>query len=94
MTVPSPSYPRSFERRPLRFFNVPKRSLIYDAKGRLKKLKNALKRYRTGINLRMLRDAEGTLDPWNAGGTQGGRRSKERGRDGHGHGTKTLASLY
>ena len=38
-------------------------------------------------------DAEGTLDPWNAGGTQGGRRSKERGRDGHGHGTKTLASL-
>ena len=42
------------------------------------------------------------LDPWNARGTQGGRRSKERGRDGDGtvtgrrrdgHGTKTLASL-
>jgi hypothetical protein len=30
----------------------------------------------------MLRDAEGNLDPWNAGGTQGERRSKERGRDG------------
>jgi hypothetical protein len=39
----------------------------------------------------MLRDAEGTLDPWNAVGTHGGRRSKERGRDGHGdgHGTVT-----
>ena len=53
--------------------------------------------------------AERTLDPWNAGKTQGGRRSKERGwdgvrkngdgtvterrRDGHGNGIKTLASL-
>jgi hypothetical protein len=34
----------------------------------------------------MLRDAEGTLNFWNAGGMQGGRRSKD--------GTKTLASLY
>jgi hypothetical protein len=33
------------------------------------------------------------LDHWNAGGTQWARRSKERGRDGDGHGTKTLASL-
>jgi hypothetical protein len=40
----------------------------------------------------MLRNAEGTLDPWNARRMHGGRRSKERGRDGHG--TKTLASLY
>jgi hypothetical protein len=34
------------------------------------------------------------LEPWNAGGggAQGGRRSKERGRDVDG--TKTLASLY
>jgi hypothetical protein len=38
------------------------------------RLKDALKRYRTGINFKMLRDAEGTLDPWNVGG----RRSKER----------------
>jgi hypothetical protein len=29
-------------------------------------------------------DAEGTLDPWNARGTQEGRRSKERGRVGDG----------
>ena len=34
-------------------------------------LKNALKRYRTVINLRTLRDAEGTLDVQNAWGTQG-----------------------
>jgi hypothetical protein len=46
----------------------------------IERLKNALKRYKTVINSRMLRDAEGTLDPWNAGRTQGGRRSKERGR--------------
>ena len=32
------------------------------------------------------------LDLWNVGGTQGGRRSKERERDGQDHGTKTLAS--
>jgi hypothetical protein len=51
-----------------------------------KALRTLLERLKTGI-----RDAEGTLDPWNAGGTQGCQLSKERGRDGHG--TKTLASL-
>ena len=29
-------------------------------------------------------NAKGTLDPWNARGTQEGRRSIERGRDGDG----------
>ncbi len=48
------------------------------------RFKNALKRYRTGTNLRMLRDAERTLDSWIAGGTQMGRRSKERGWNGDG----------
>jgi hypothetical protein len=49
----------------------------------------------------MLRDAEGTLDPWNAGKTQeyGVRKNgvgTEMGPrwDGHGQGTKTSASLY
>ncbi len=37
-----------------------------------------------GTNLRMLRDAEGTLESWIAGGTQMGRRSKERRRNGDG----------
>jgi hypothetical protein len=42
--------------------------------------------------LKKIRDAEGTLDPWNARGTQEGRHSKERDgtvtirrRDGHGN---------
>jgi hypothetical protein len=46
-----------------------------------KRLKDALKRYRTVKNSRMLRDAKGKLDPWNVGGTHGGRRSKKRGRE-------------
>jgi hypothetical protein len=36
----------------------------------------------------------GTLRDAGHFGTQGGRCSIERRRDGHGHGTKTLASLY
>jgi hypothetical protein len=48
---------------------------------------DALKSYRTSINLRMLRDAEGALDARGMGFV-------ERERDGHGHGTKKLASLY
>jgi chromosome segregation ATPase len=44
----------------------------------LRTLENAL---RTLENGHKLKDAEGTLDPWNARGTQGGRRSIERGRD-------------
>jgi hypothetical protein len=57
-------------------------------KNALKTLENALKTpenaLRTLENGHKLKDAEGTLDPWNARGTQGGRRSIERGRDGDG----------
>ena len=37
----------------------------------LKTVKDPWKLCRTGVNLKTLRDAEGTLDPWNAGETQG-----------------------
>jgi hypothetical protein len=57
----------------------------------LKTLKNAL---RTLENGHKLKDAEGTLDPWDTRGTQGGQRSIGRRRDGNGTETVTGQKRY
>ncbi len=67
--------------------------MVKKLKERFRTPKNAIKSYRTLRNakgrLGAVRDAKGRWTLWDARGTQGGRCSIERGRDGDGTATVT-----